>query len=210
MLNTEVMEAGTAGSVDAPAVAHQPYKGIAILGSHPQTVMSAPFHDPEWLIFACSPHNFEQRTLPRWDMWSEVHLPVAHPTRGYHYLRSLETSAREKQARGENPIVWMRDKTAIQHFPGARLYPEEEMKAKFCPFLFTSSIAFMLALSIDIAEENGIGQIGLWGILQSGGEHEYFKQRPGTQYLLWEAARRGIKVLVAPESKLFEQPVEDF
>lgn len=206
----EVIDHGPAGSAIAPAGAVHTHTSIAILGSHPMTVMNAPFDDPGALIFACSPHNIEQRRLPRWDWWSEIHASAAHQTRSYHYLRGLEEQAREKMERGESPIVWMRDREAAKLMPGARLYPEAEMKAKFCQFLFTSSIAFMLALSIDYAEKNDIKQIGLWGILQKGGEHEYFRQRPGTQYLLWEATRRGIKVLAAPESKLFEQPVEDF
>jgi hypothetical protein len=186
-----------------------PIHTLAILGSHPQTVETAPFHDEGVLIFSCSPHNVEMRTLPRWDMWSEIHLPAIHPTRSYDYIRRLESQAQAKADRGENPVVWMRDKSVVQHMPGGILYPEPEMKAKFCPFLFTSSIAFMLALSIDIAEKHNIGTIGLWGILQSS-KPEYINQRPGCQYLLWEATKRNIKVLAARESNLFEMPLEDF
>lgn len=186
-----------------------PVTGLAILGSHPATVEAAPFHDMGWVLFACSPHNIEMRTLPRWDMWSEIHLPVGHATRSWQYLRGLEQQAREKQERGENPVVWMRDKNALPHFPGGQLYPEDEMKSIFCPFLFSSSIAFMMAKAIVDCERLGIKQIGLWGILQAS-ETEYVKQRAGTQYFIWEANRRGIKVMAARESNLFEIPPEDF
>jgi hypothetical protein len=86
------------------------YEGIAILGSHPATVMAAPFDDPKWIIYACSPHNFELRTLPRVLEWFEIHIPIADKTRGYPYLRYLESL----------PLVWMRDDDAIKLFPGAK------------------------------------------------------------------------------------------
>jgi hypothetical protein len=199
----------TAGGSSLPAPAAVVPTGITILGSHPQTVATAPFADPGWKIYACSPHNIEMRTLPRWDEWFEVHIPVQDKTRSYHYLRGLEEQARQKLARGEDAVVWLRDKAALPHFPGGRLYPEEEMKAKFCAFLFSSSIAFMLAKAISDCEAQGIKQIGLWGILQSS-ETEFAYQRPGTQYFIWEATRRGIKVLAAKESRLFEPPPEVF
>lgn len=174
------------------------YKGIAVLGSHPATVMQAPFND-DWLIYACSPHNFEQRQLPRFDEWFEVHKPIADRTRAYPYLKFLETV----------PIVWMRDKAAMQFFKGAREYPEDEMRAIFGPFTFTSSIAFILAKAIVECEKQGIKKIGLWGIMQAS-PNEYTQQRPGIQNLIWEANRRGIKVLAPDISKLFEPPPEDF
>lgn len=192
----ETTESG-GGGVSAPVK----HKGIAILGSHPATVMQAPFDD-DWLIYACSPHNFEMRQLPRFDEWFEVHIPLADRTRAYPYLRFLETV----------PLVWMRDKQAIHLFPGAKLYPEEEYKKPehFGPFHFTSSIAFMMAKAIkDIEAGRAEPQMGLWGIMQAS-PNEYTYQRPGVQFMILEAVRRGIKVLAPKESKLFEPPPEDF
>lgn len=185
---------GTAGA-DVPPVVPE---GIAILGSHPATVMQAPF-DHNWLIWACSPHNYEKNKLPRWDEWFEVHIPVAHQTRAYPYLRWLESA----------PAVWMRDKNAMGLFPGAKPYPEEQLKSEFGPYVFTSSIAYMIALAIKTCEERGIGAIGLWGIMQAS-PNEYTSQRPGIQHLVWEAVRRGIEVLAPPESKLFDPPADDW
>lgn len=122
-------------------------KGIAVLGSHPATVAKAPFHDPDWLIYACSPHNIEQRTLPRVSEWFEVHLPVTHPTRQYEYLRRLE----QNNVAANPPhasVIWARDEQFLARCRDARPYPEQEMKAVFGPFTFTSSIAFMLAKAI--------------------------------------------------------------
>ena len=185
------------GDKAPPTVPVKP-KGIAVLGSHPATVAQAPFND-DWLIYACSPHNFEMRQLPRWEAWFEVHIPIADRTRAYPYLKFLETV----------PLVWMRDKASIQYFPGARLYPEDEMKKEFGPFTFTSSIAYILAMAIKDCERLEIPQIGLWGIMQAS-PNEFMYQRPGIQNLIWEATKRKIKVLAPKESRLFEPPPEDF
>lgn len=171
-------------------------KGIAVLGSHPATVELAPFDDKDWLIYACSPHNFEHRTLPRWDAWFELHEPIADKTRAYPYLRWLETH--------ETP-VYMRDKEALPLFPTAVLLDEEALKERFGPFTFTSSIAYMLAKAIVDAEEKEIPAIGLWGIMQAS-ETEYYNQRPGVQNLIWEATKLGMEVYAPDVSRLFEPP----
>lgn len=211
MLTAQDETTATAGSADAPAVAPQTYTGIAILGSHPATVMNAPFGDASWLIYACSPHNVEQRTLPRVDQWFELHDTIEDVTRAFGYLKAVS----------EMPFVWMRDKRALASglFKGAREYPETLLKGTstiqdikagtgqyrqvagpdgkpamaevmerrrvevpnndglFCPYMFTSSIAYMLAKAIwDIEELKKNAQmggssilpsIGLWGIMQA-------------------------------------------
>jgi hypothetical protein len=174
-------------------------RGIAVVGSHPQTVMLTPFDQPGWKIYACSPHNYEKRQLPRYDEWFEVHEPLADRTRAYPYLRWLE----------DCPKVWMRDKDAMHLFPGAIAYPEAEMKAEFGPFTFTSSIAFILAKAIKDCEAEGIENIGMFGIMQASA-NEYAYQRPGIQNLIWEAARRKIHVYAPDVSKLFEPQPDNF
>lgn len=199
--------------------------GVAILGSHPSTVLNAPFDDQSWRIYACSPHNVEHRTLPRVDQWFECHDPIEDPTRAFGYLKAVS----------EMPFVWMRDKRALAsgHFKGAREYPEAKLKGtsrfekvklddgkgnvevrkvevpnsdgRFSPFMFTSSIAYMLAKAIVDCEAEGIKQIGIWGVMQAS-ETEYSYQRPGIQYFIWEAAKRGIKVIANRESCLFDMP----
>lgn len=202
---------------------------IAIMGSHPVTKMQAPFDDPDWTIWACSPHNFEKERLPRVDEWFEVHVPagdterqgkledwmnhptpadepvtlfktdkgpviVAPPTRSLEYLDFV----RELSETGTP--VWMRDRT---NHPKAKEYPDAEMKEMFCPFMFTSSIAYILAKAIAAKPV----AIGLWGIMQaSPGEFTY--QRPGIQYFLWEAHAAGIEVIVPEASKLLDIPAE--
>jgi hypothetical protein len=211
MLDTTAVETTAAGGETLPAVsAPAKIAGICLLGSHPATVNLAPYHDASWLIYACSPDNSpggrgaHAAARPRVDVWFELHQPVEHETRPFGYLKYVS----------DLPVVYMRDQKAMPYFKGARLYPDQEMKAKFCPFLFTSSIAYMMAKAIVDCEEQGIPQIALYGIMQSGNVDpqaagslpEYQYQRPGTQYFIWEATRRGIKVLAAKESRLFELP----
>lgn len=229
-MTTTMFEAsnGAAGGSVAPAVSFPMCDGvfptgIAILGSHPITVDQAPFGDPSWAIYACSPHNVEHRTLPRVTSWFEVHDVVEDATRSFQYLLALS----------KMPIVWMRDQRALSSglFVGARAYPERELRGTFViqkvkfenaagqtekriveipnndglfnPWMFTSSIAYMLAKAIIDCEQHGIKRIGLWGIMQQS-DSEYTYQRPGIQYFLGEAMRRGIKVVAPRESCLFD------
>lgn len=166
------------------------YTGIAIMGSHPVTKMAAPFDAEDWLIYACSPDNSPYgmkngcSVLPRVNAWFELHKPVAHPSRPYGYLKWLETL--------DCPI-YMRDKQAMQFFRRAIPYPEKELKQRFGPPIFSSSIAYMLAKAIVDCEAQGIKTIGLFGILQ-GSDTEYAKHLTGTQQFLWEAKKLGIAV----------------
>lgn len=195
---------------------------IAVCGSHPATVAKAPFDKPNWLMYVCSPHNIEHRTLPRVSAWFEIHLPIQDRSRSYHYLRALEDLDCPVYMRvrgipeGLNPQQLAECKEQqrldilnVKRFRNAVIYPEKEMKEKFGPFCFTSTIAFMMAKAIVDCEKNGYKNIGLFGIMQaSPGEYQY--QRPGIQALIWEATKRGINVYAPEESGLFEPPAEAF
>ena len=215
----------SAGATRVPAASRSAVTGIAILGSHPATVEEAPFGDPAWVVYSCSPHNVERRTLPRVDQWFEVHNPIEDPTRAFAYVHAVS----------QMPFVWLRDKRALASglFKGGHLYPEKElvgtstvqkvkvpvgpnqvearqvevpnMDGLFCPYMFTSSIAFMLAKAIVDCEQNGARQIGIWGVMQQS-EGEYTYQRPGIQYFIHEAMKRGIRVVANRESCLFDMP----
>jgi hypothetical protein len=208
-----------AGSDDAPAVSQSRYKGIAICGSQPVTKMSAPFGDPGWLIYACSPDNSpygmngECGPLPRVDQFFELHAPIEDPSRPFAYLNWVASL----------PFVWMRDARALKSglFKGALPYPERQLfgtltklpngsvvptgDGEFCPEGFSSSIGYMIAKAIVDCQGMGIPEIALYGILQRG-KQEYEKHRTGTKVMLWHARQRGIKTAVASESGLLEGP----
>jgi len=229
------------GSPVAPAIVKGRLKGIAIVGSQPTTVMQAPFGDEGWAIYACSPdntpwgHEKNRRTLPRFDQWFELHAPIEDHSRPYGYLQYVASL----------PFVWMRDGRALATglFKGARPFPDRELygthgtqkriikgpgglmrevevpipagDGRFCPYMFTSSLAYMMAKAIVDIEEmvkdgrmggNGAPpMMGAWGIRQQE-QGEYAYQRPGTRYFLWEAMMAGIKVHVDLQSGLFDAP----
>jgi len=165
---------------------------IAIMGSNPKNKLAAPFDDPDWKIWACSTHNAPpHQELPRVDEWFEVHSPAADPTRSPEFLAWV------KDLSTKIP-VHMRDRA---DYPDSLEYPEEEMKARFGPFFFTSTISYMLAKAI--AEEPEA--IGIWGVMQAS-ENEWTYQRDGIRYFIQMAHNAGIKVLVPPEARLFRLP----
>jgi hypothetical protein len=204
------------------------YKGIAILGSHPATVLQAPFDDPEWLIYACSPHNLAINPPVDYAVGQFAQHP--DPRTGKHPgLRYLDGGRRPDGGQfrvdqwfevhlpitdetrplsyiwelGKLDTVWVRDPEAMQLVKGARMYPMEQMIDQFSPFFFTSSIAFIMAKAIVDAKRLGIPEIGIWGVMQAS-ENEYAYQRPGIQYFITRAVEAGLNVTVPPESKLFE------
>jgi hypothetical protein len=185
-----------------------------------------------------SPYGFADhaKALPRVDLSFELHDPVFDRSRPYAYLDWLRNVP--KVYMRDRVALNMRTESGEPLFPNAALYPEDRLRGvletqpilarrpngkpvdafvrgtiqkrkvgKFSPFHFTSSIAYMMAFAIDACDRDGIGEIGLYGILQQS-KTEYDYQRPGIQYFIWEAERRGIKVLAPDVSMLFE-PMPD-
>ncbi len=161
---------------------------IALLGSAPSSKMLAPFNDPKWEIWACSPSNCD---LPRCDAFFEIH--------------GLDTTLKEAQYAefvkwcAKHPKIYMQEKRP--EYPGALVYPKDEMFKEFGPYFFTSSLAYMLALAIHQKPE----AIGLFGVDMSAGD-EYGYQRAGCHYFIQEAERRGIDLVVPFESDILEPP----
>ena len=168
---------------------------IAILGSHPATKALAPYRDPSWQIWQCSPDNKD--ALPRWDRLFELHVPIEHKSRSPDYIKWVTAQ------RG----VVMRDYQAMARMDGAVAYPENKARTLFGPFFFTSSIAYMMAMALmELAAAAQRGEemkMGLWGIMQAS-ETEFSYQRPGIQYLIQCANNMGVEVVAPRESRLFE------
>lgn len=153
---------------------------IAILGSSPSQ-NSAPFDDPTWEIWTCSPDTVG---VPRVDFHFEIHSLESIERLGedhVEYLRALP--------------VYMQE--AFPQFPHSIKYPKDEMLAEFGPHFFTSSIAYMLALAISRKPE----RIGLWGVDMLA-EDEYDHQRPGCFRFIEIARERGIDVFIPEGSGL--------
>lgn len=168
---------------------HQPLK-IALIGTAPSSRMLAPFNDPSWTIWVCSPGNMN--ALPRADAWFEIHSNLLWPeyeSYGKPYVEWLKTLTIP---------VYMQDQSLV---PTARTYPKDEMVAEFGDEFFSSSFAWMMALAIKM----GAVEIALYGI-DMASRDEYIRQRPGFYHFKREAMKRGIKVSAPHESDIMQSP----
>ena len=174
---------------------------IALIGSAPSSIRLAPFRDPSWSIWACSPGAYPivatERAFVPGDAFFELHrwepptIGVAHlqkPWFSPEYVQFL------KQYKG---TVWTGE--PIADIPTSKRLPREMLIEKYSRFFFTSSLAWMMAMAIEAGAE----EIGLWGIDMAADE-EYYYQRPGCQFFVLEAAKRGIKITVPPESDVLQ------
>jgi hypothetical protein len=180
---------------------------IAILGSAPSSINLAPFSDPSFRIWACSPGTYS--ILPRCDAFFELHRwepgQIGKPHTQKQWFSPEYVAWMGKQCR-----VWMYD--AVPEIPGSARLPVEDLEAKYGTYFFTSSIAWMLACAIeDVLEEReqrraaGLDPvqdvIGLFGVDMAATE-EWGYQRAGCQHFCLLAADLGIEIVVPPESDL--------
>lgn len=166
----------------------------------------------EWDIWGCSPGCWA--VAPRATRWFEVHRwEPGQPWFQEPYCNFLRDFRGPVYTGGTIPEI----KNHV-------VYPIDRMEEKFSSYFMTSSIALMIALAIDEIEQiraarAGKAQlpkfvdqaeltktdeddlIGLWGIDMAAAE-EYGYQRPGCQFFILEAMRRGIGVFIPPESDL--------
>lgn len=173
----------------APAVEPAPLK-IALIGTAPSSRMLAPYNDPSWKIWACSPGNMN--TLPRADAWFEIHANLLWPECKHYgepyieWLKKLQIP------------VYMQNQLLV---PNALTFPKDELIKEFGPFFFTSSFAWMMAFAM----QQGAKEIALYGI-DMASHDEYIVQRQGAYYFFTEAAKRGIKIWAPNESDIMQAP----
>ena len=135
---------------------------IAIMGTAPSSKMLAPFNDPTWQIWSCSPGN---QDIPRWDAWFEIHSNLLWPeciAYGAPYVEWLKKQTKP---------VYMQDSNLV---PNATRLPIEDLIKEFGRYFFTSSFTYMIAMAIRA----GATDISLFGI-DMASRNEYILQRPG-------------------------------
>lgn len=176
---------------------------IAIVGADPATKQGAPYKNGGWTIWACSmrhlqgmPDGSVSPNIPRWDAWFDLHLPMGLHVPNGQVAEDYATWLRTQ------PAVYVRDPK--ETFAGAIAYPEDELKARFGPYFFTSSIACMMALAIA----KGATEIGIWGVSMASGD--YLTQVPGCHYFTQRARDLGITVSVPPGSTLLNPPKDNW
>lgn len=151
---------------------------IACIGSAPSSVRLAPWGDPTWKIFGCSPGVMQYAR--RVHAWMEIHRwepgivgqpETQKPWFSPEYIQWMATL----------PRVFMHH--PVPEIPRSVALPVDALIEKYGNIWFTSSIAWMMALAIeDILErrrlrgtdpnnpelaplaEGEIDSIGLWGV----------------------------------------------
>lgn len=173
-----------------PEAKTKPPLKVALVGTAPSSRMLAPYHDPSWEIWVCSPGNMN--TVPRATAWFELHGNLHWPecrSYGEPYVEWLKKL---------NIPLYMQDQ---RYCPNAVTFPMEDMVKEFGGDFFTSSFAWMMAFAIT----KGATEIALYGI-DMASRDEYILQRPGFYYFRHIANQRGIKVSAPNESDIMQSP----
>jgi len=164
---------------------------IAMIGTAPSSRDLAPFKDPSWTIWVCSPGN-AYGVIPRVDVWFEMHSNLLQPEAAQYGPPYVEW------LKHQTFPIYMQDQSLV---PNATPLPIRELIQEFGRFFFTSSFAYMLAMAIRA----GASEIAMFGI-DMASKDEYILQRPGGHYFMQLAAQKGIRVSVPYESDLAQPP----
>lgn len=160
---------------------------VALIGSAPSSIRQAPYSDPSWSVWGCSPGAYGVIPKGRSNVWWELHVyEPGQPWFSPEYCQFLR----------DHPKVMVAQKRA--EIPNGEELPVQYLINKYSPYFFTSSIAWMMATAIEM----GATKIGLWGIDMAATE-EYEAQRAGLHYFALIAKQKGIEVGVPPTSDLF-------
>lgn len=185
------------------------FKNIAILGTASSSMALAPFKDPAWAIWACSPGAFSICAQNRSDVWFEVHrwMPTSPGKFGAPGTKpwfSPEFHAFLKAHKG--PVYMSAVDPSI---PSSVRIPFEDLQAKHGPYFWQSTMSYMLALAIEeLAPRASAGEqvaIGLFGVDMSATE-EWAYQRPACQHFIGMAKSLGINIVLPQESDLMRPP----
>ena len=183
---------------------------IAVLGSAPSSVLKAPFGDPSWEIWACSPGAYPH--LARVDEFFEVHrwepgvigkAATQKPWFSPEYVAWMRMQKR----------VWVADPAAMADLPNAQELPWRELVPIYGHYCWTSSIAYMLAMAIEKIKQSRATRtapeedaIGLWGVDMAANEELYSGQRSACQWFVQVLVGLKIPFIVPPESDLLVPP----
>lgn len=192
-----------------PKLGPDGYSRIAILGTSGTSMALAPFKDPKWSIWACSPGAYPICAQNRSDVWFEPHRwqptpPGLFGAPGTKPWFSPEFHTFLQQHKG--PVFMSQVEKSI---PTSIRIPYEQLDAKYGPYHWTSTISYMVAMAIEqLAARAGAGEevaIGLYGVDMAATE-EWAYQRPALQHFLGLALSIGIHVVLPPESDLMRPP----
>jgi hypothetical protein len=172
----------------------------------------APYGDPSWLIWGCSPGLYP--FAARVDAWFELHRweppVIGKPDQQVPWF-SPEYVMWLAQQRAP---VWMLRK--LPEIPTSEALPHQDLIRKYGSFFFTSSLAWMAAMAIEAillnrelakqghpnAYPTEPDAIGFWGVDMAADEEIYSQQKAGCQFFATLAASMNIQIHTPPESDL--------
>lgn len=169
-------------------------RNIALIGSAPSSIRQAPFSNPDWDVWGCSPGAYGICT--RVSAWFEMHR-WEPPTAGVPMDPSVPWFSPEYCQYLREAKFPVFTSVPIDEIPMHQVFPYEYLLQKYGPYHFTSTVAWMLALAIEQKPK----AIGLWGVDMAATE-EYSFQRPGCQHFIGLAMALGIEIILPPESDL--------
>jgi hypothetical protein len=169
----------------------------AILGTAPYHKNLAPFDDPEWEIWVCSPGN--RRAFTRVTRWFELH--------GVDDCKGPENNDWNQDYFGwlnTQPFpVYMQEPNDL--VPNCRVFPLRSWLHEFGVLgriAATSSISLMIGLAAMERAE----RIAVFGVDMAADEEQYGGQKVGCLTMLELARQRGCKVEVPLSSCLATMP----
>ncbi len=161
-------------------------KKICLVGTAPSSFRLAPFNNPDWDIWCCSPGTWAAQP-PRIDQFFELHRWEP----GQQWM-SKEYCEFLMEFEGK---VWTSE--SVDGMKNCNIVPVDKLVSKYGPYFFTSSLAWMLAMAIEEKPQ----KIALFGV-DMAADTEYGYQRAGCQYFAMLARALGIEIGVPPESDL--------
>lgn len=181
-------------------------RAVAIVGSAPSTRHWTPGNDdkqiaipcpyvlggngclflPEWEVWAVG--TVDQ--LERWDVFWDLHDPHTYGPEYKQYLKWMEGQTK--------PIVVARPHRWAKN---PIVYPLEKIVRKYGTFFKTSTVAWMMALAIEMK----VPKIGVFGI-DMADSIEYRAQKAGCKAFKLIAEAKGIEVVIPPGSDLHFEP----
>ena len=168
-----------------------PTKKIAILGTCPSR-MQAPLGDLSWDIWTIGPGG---KNSNRWNVLFEIHGKGTWPEGFAEYLQELKAERPPKRIFTEDPMP---------DWPANVVYPKDQLYAKYGRKWFTSSISYALALALAL--EEGVTELGVFGIDLESGE-EYVHQYDGARYFLDLARLAGVNLILPAGCGLMRDPL---